>query len=287
MNKKKKFLLLCASKKSDLPAGYTALEYLESSGTQYIDTGLQTTASTEIELKAQQIHFASSGSYYWLFGATTSPEYNLGLSWGSAENPTSTGFVGYAVIGNVGGTGKIDSVNNDFRAQPFTVANKNGTFVINGRPMLLTALGNPNVLPGSTLTYLLFALSRESGSYTPNPGLRIFGFKDTTNGELRLRLIPALRNSDGVPGMWDAVSKQFFTNAGTGVFGYRVKGAPAAFSLRDPHRAAPSGVYARKASETELEIIADTEETSGDGWEWFSNSADAMEHFGIIMSEQI
>lgn len=287
MNKKKKFLLLCASKKSDLPAGYTALEYLESSGTQYIDTGLQTTESTEIELKAQQIHFSASGSYYWLFGATTSPEYNLGLAWSSAANPNATGFVGYAIIGNVSGTGKITAESNDFRVQPFTAANKNGAFIINGQEMLLTALGGNNVLPGCTLTYLLFALSRESGSYTPNPGLRIFGFTDTTNGELRLRLIPALRDSDGAPGMFDTVSKQFFTNAGTGVFGYRVKGAPAAFSLRDPYRIVPSGVHARKVSETELEIIADTEEPSGDGWEWFANTGEAYEHFGIILSEQI
>ena len=105
-----------------------------------------------------------------------------------------------------------------------------------------------------------------------------------------MNLIPALRNSDGVPGMFDTVSKTFYTNVGTGTFGYRVKQTGevvSPMSLRDPYRVAPSGVYARKVSETELEIVADTEETSGDGWEWFANTGEAYEHFGIIMSEQI
>lgn len=272
-----------------LPAGYTALEYLESSGTQYIDTGLQTTESTEIELKAQQTYFASSG-YSWIFGAVTSPEYNLGISWISERNPDVIGFVGYAVIGNIGGLCKINAKNNDFRAQVFTASNKNGAFFINGQELLFTSSSSQNVLPGSTLTYLLFALSRATGQYTPNPGLRIFSFKDTTNGELRLRLIPALRNSDGVPGMWDTVSKQFFVNEGTGVFGYRIKRTgetSAPMSLRDPWRVAPSGVWAKLKAENELDIIADTELDDGEplGYTWHSNTSEAYDAYGIVMQE--
>lgn len=84
--------------------------------------------------------------------------------------------------------------------------------------------------------------------------------------------------------MYDKVSKTCIYNAGTGSFGYRIKrtGAEAApMSLRDPWRVTPSGVYARPVAENELEILADTEETTGDGWEWFANVADAYEHFGI------
>lgn len=88
--------------------------------------------------------------------------------------------------------------------------------------------------------------------------------------------------------MYDKVSKTFFGNQGTGTFGYRIKRTGetvAPMSRRDPYYTAPSGVYARKAGENALELVADTEETIGDGWEWFANTAEAYEHFGITEQE--
>lgn len=118
--------------------------------------------------------------------------------------------------------------------------------------------------------------------------MRWCGLSNVRDGKKLIELIPALRNSDGVAGMFDRVSKQFFVNKGTGKFGYRIKRTGEEFapmSLRDPWRVAPSGVYARKVGENELEILADTEETTGEGWEWFSNTAEAYEHFGITEQE--
>ncbi len=88
--------------------------------------------------------------------------------------------------------------------------------------------------------------------------------------------------------MFDRVSKQFFENIGTGTFGYRIKRTgetSAPMSLRDPWRVVPSGVYARKEGAAELELVADTEETTGEGWEWFPTTAEAYEHFGITEQE--
>ncbi len=107
----------------------------------------------------------------------------------------------------------------------------------------------------------------------------------------KCRLIPALRDSDGVAGMFDTVSKQFYTNAGTGVFGYRVKGAPAAFSLRDPHRVAPSGVWARLAADGTLDAVAETEldaeQAEAQGYAYFANTADAAEALGATEQELV
>lgn len=118
--------------------------------------------------------------------------------------------------------------------------------------------------------------------------MRWCGVSNKRNGKTLIELIPALRNSDGVAGMFDRVSKQFFVNKGTGTFGYRIKRTgetSAPMSLRDPWRVAPSGVYARPSGENELEVMADTEETTGEGWEWFANTAEAYEHFGITEQE--
>ncbi len=98
-----------------------------------------------------------------------------------------------------------------------------------------------------------------------------------------LDLIPVL-NADGVPGLWDKVSRQFFGNAGTGKFGYALRGAGerSTYSLRNRSVVPPSGVYARKNGENELDILADTEKNARAGREWFANVAKACEHFGIV-----
>jgi hypothetical protein len=48
--------------------------------------------------------------------------------------------------------------------------------------------------------------------------MRVYNVKMYNSGNLDLNLIPAKRNSDGVFGMYDSISGQFFTNSGTGTF---------------------------------------------------------------------
>jgi hypothetical protein len=47
---------------------------------------------------------------------------------------------------------------------------------------------------------------------------KVYAARAYKNNELKFNGIPA-KNSDGVVGMYDLVSGQFFTNQGTGVFG--------------------------------------------------------------------
>lgn len=142
--------------------------------------------------------------------------------------------------------------------------------------------------PSATFSYTGFVLFTQfvQGKYW-NSLIKLFAF--SVPG--KCRLIPALRNADGVPGMWDTVSKQFFENAGTGVFGYRVKGAPATYSLRDPHRVAPSGVWARLAADGTLDAVAETEldeeQTTAQGYAYFANTAEAAEVLGATEQEPI
>lgn len=281
MNKKKKFLLLCASQKSDLPAGYTALEYLESSGTQYINTqhipdtntGLYNRYAYTTNSAGQSFGVKQSNSQL-LINARYALGASNGFGWNTWQAISQNKYINSGDIVEC----SVNWMNN--RRASVAAPNRTDTWVV-------TWYGASSTLQGVyAQPVYLFGLNN-NGSMAESSPYRMFEARISNGAEIAANLIPALRKSDGVAGMWDTVRKQFFTNAGTGVFGYRVKGAPAAFSLRDPHRVAPSGVYARKASETELEIIADTEEASGDGWEWFADTGEAYEHFGIIMSEQI
>ena len=51
---------------------------------------------------------------------------------------------------------------------------------------------------------------------------KILGFQAERSGETILNLAPALRSSDGKPGMLDTVSKKFYVNQGTGEFLYEL-----------------------------------------------------------------
>lgn len=51
---------------------------------------------------------------------------------------------------------------------------------------------------------------------------KILGLQADRSGETILNLVPALRSSDGKPGMLDTVSKKFYVNQGTGEFLYEL-----------------------------------------------------------------
>lgn len=143
------------------------------------------------------------------------------------------------------------------------------------------------VYPVTALPMMIFGMIHLTYGHRPFKSVRVYSFKVSQGSSITCDLVPYL-TADGTPCMYDKVSGQCFYNAGTGTFGYRVKttGAThAPMSLRDPYYTAPSGVYARPSGENQLEILADTEEPTGDGWEWFANTGEAYEHFGIKQEE--
>lgn len=263
-----------AGKSSVLPSGYTALDYLESSGTQFLDTGLRgCDLSSRVECKAVLNAYKPSLRLF----------QGQGFACASNRIGSNDCYVLLPVGDNMRKSGYTPSLGT--QETSYYVHITNGVIEINGQSFtadeLSGASASQNNASGDTLKILAFS---DGTSYQSSWWVgKLYSFSARLqNGEVRF--IPALRNADGVPGMWDTVSKTFFTNAGSGTFGYRVTRTGETvtpMALRDPYRVAPSGVYARKASETELEIIADTEETTGDGWEWFTDTAAAYEHFSI------
>lgn len=263
-----------------LPAGFTELEYLESSGTQYIDTGIvksgEYRARFEYAAPAKYINGIMFGWKY-IYQSTDCEKsfsffntlyYGRFAHWGSLS---------YILPMNFSGTGYDGTARNVLET-----TSKANVVILNGETVKLSELGSQKNTE-NPLNAPIVVLRGDTS------GVKLFAFTIfNESGLADIELTPVLRNSDGVAGMWDKVSKQFFENAGTGSFGYRIKRTGetvAPMSLRDPWRVAPSGVYARRAGENELEIVADTEETTGEGWEWFANTAEAYEYLGIVQDE--
>ncbi|MBO7509174.1 MAG: hypothetical protein J6T57_02775 [Alphaproteobacteria bacterium] len=182
-----------------LPADYTKLEYLQSTGTQYIDTGYIPNQSTGVQTKVK-FNSVTNGQTM-VFGAGTS--YNArSFEFYTWNQQTEFNY-------NSARFGVNVSLNDIVELN----WNKNiVNYSINGVQQ------NTMTLPASTFTVLytmtLFTLSRPGGYFIGN----IYYFKIYDNDVLVRDFIPAQRNSDGELGMYDTISRTFFTNAGTGSF---------------------------------------------------------------------
>lgn len=210
---------------SGLPWGYTLLDYIESTGTQYIDTGYKPNSKTSINVK-----------YYPAISSTFMCIY--GIQDGSASNRfygliSSTQFR-IQVNSNAVGTPTFWGLNKDGTF----VEGSNGTFAetqcivdltvdnVNKRASIKSDEYTGNISFSGTVlgdnlscTYNMLLFSRSIGGWAENNfSGRIYGFSIKDNGNLVQNLIPARRNSDNALGMFDLVSQTFFTNAGTGTF---------------------------------------------------------------------
>ncbi|MBQ7245033.1 MAG: hypothetical protein IJS34_01530, partial [Alphaproteobacteria bacterium] len=181
-----------------LPAGYTELEYIESTGTQYIDTGVKLTSSHTVEIK-----FNTPTAYHmFLYGGRISNEseyYGLYLD---SSVKIQQGF---------GGTKPTYDVSN-FSNLDIIYKNDKGTISWNG-----TELGTISGTFGGTYNAYLFAINQAGSAHSYTYTGKIYYAKIWDNNTLVQDLVPA-KNASGVIGMYDTVSGAFFTNAGSGTF---------------------------------------------------------------------
>lgn len=192
---------------SALPAGYLAAEFLESTGTQYIDTGLKG---------------INPNSFVFFEGVLT----------GSVAGNGSRAFhaPGWAVMAASGG-GRIflNTPNSDLTsffsgyynfefAIPFKIKTTNvpGEIIFNGKKLTYEQLeeGKPSEALSFSQTLKLGAYSDVSQYVSSRWRGRINRFSARLDKEIDF--FPALFN--GIPCMFDKVSKQPFYNSGTGAF---------------------------------------------------------------------
>ncbi len=182
----------------NLPSAYTEYEYIEASGTQYINTGYAPTADTEIIATTQRTTGQSYNASDW--GTTPTPKaYTAGSywTWGSANDKTSNFYTPDYPFGpltaRVNIQGVYDLLNNK------VVAFGTVTWATGDNPVFLFARNN-------------------NGSADRYCKVKIFYWAAFENGIKMVEFVPAKRNSDNILGMYETVSGAFFTNAGTGSF---------------------------------------------------------------------
>lgn len=167
---------------SRLPSGYTQLEYIQSSGTQYIDTRLVCSQSDnyKIELDCD----LTSSAYY--AGANGYLQYQASIAGGARSNLT------------------------------ITYANKVETITVNGAVKKTDDWSNfsdTNVKIG-----ILRLGAANNGWYSSNiQSGKIYSCKIYKKSVLVRDFIPG-KNSSGAVGLYDTVNGTFYGNSGTGTF---------------------------------------------------------------------
>ncbi len=178
-----------------IPAEYTRLEYLKSTGTQYIDPGLwiQRDGTARLEMDAQ--FMPSDG---WM-GANAYMQLYVGEQFLNTTGAASTG----APIGNKDNI-VMEYTNNILR------------LYVNGQSK---GGSDWSYITASRSAFKIFALGGYNGGTVSLGGVKskLYKLKITINGVVS-NFVPARRNSDNSIGLYETVSGTFFTNAGTGTF---------------------------------------------------------------------
>lgn len=183
-----------------LPEGYTQLNYIQSTGTQYIDTGFKPSNYTRV---VADFMFDSWGSETtFVFGvqntANTS-RYCLGASSsGTMRNDYGTQYT------------SVDAINLGTR---YTADKNQNVFTYSGSTQTWTQTAETF---SNTIHMYLFA--RNYGTSFGYLKGKIYNLKIYNNTTLIRNFVPAKLNSDGSLGLFDTVFKEFYTNAGTGTF---------------------------------------------------------------------
>lgn len=188
-----------------LPSGYTALEYIESTGTQYINTGFKPKTTSRIQMRALPTKTVSS--YTAFFGCrtdsspTASDSFNFAVTTATTIRSDYFGTNQSATVSTILTDTIIDKKQNILTAYGQTITNKAKTSEQSSKNNL-------------TIFALNTASKNEINYYI---SMKLYYCKIWDNGSLVRNLIPA-KNSSGTLGLYDAVNNTFYTNAGTGTF---------------------------------------------------------------------
>ncbi|MBP3410490.1 MAG: hypothetical protein J6M10_05775, partial [Clostridia bacterium] len=198
---KKRYRVVANFVPRDLPEGFTQVEYIEGTGTQYINSLIQPNQDTSVYMDAQitqvpgSVKYAYFGArrlgdkiYFALMkaGTNTTPLY-----WEYSDFASNTWSIDYTARRQVitdGPSATVDGVTKTYEAATFEVG----------------------------LDLYLLACNDDGSVIAITPG-RIYPSQILQARALARDYVPCVK-ADGEAGLYDMVSGAFFGNAGTGAF---------------------------------------------------------------------
>lgn len=192
-----------------LPDGYTQLQYIESHGTEYIDTGFKPNQNTRVVADLQLV---SNPNFCGIFGCRDSSGSSGSNMYSvfqirntsNFRSDYGTNFGTETAVSNVFARMTFDKNKNVCSFGSVSTSNTEQTFSCS---FPLTIFG---VRTGTTETMDYLCSMR---LYS----LRIYSSSEDGNDLLIRNFIP-VKNPDGEYGLYDLVDGKFYSNAGTGAF---------------------------------------------------------------------
>ena len=191
--------------------GYTILDYIQSSGTQYIDTGVYTTSDIKVYADFQYTDVTTRQQRP--FGHTFDTDTSNNVSFGTYINGNGKWAFAYK---DGQGNWQASTVTATTARTYITLDGKNKKFSIRG-PATYDCDITTTITRQSNSSLSIFADNR-AGNPDNFSKMKLYAFKVWKNGTLIRDYIPVKRNSDGVVGLFDLVGGLFYANAGKGSF---------------------------------------------------------------------
>lgn len=188
-----------------VPSAYQEVEYLASSGTQYIITEIAPKNITRVDC---DFWATTIETYCYVWGSWDGSRQNTFGKTLSAANTINCYF---------NGLGVTSSVNIQTNKKYKTVANCDSkVLTVDGQGHQMTGTLNKT----GSLSLWLFTRNNNNSPQDSTANLigRIYYVAFYNDNTLVDELIPCYRKSDSVAGMWGQVTEIFYTNRGTGMF---------------------------------------------------------------------
>ena len=182
---------------SPLPEGYTQLAYIESTGTQYVDTGFQPDNNTRVVLDIM----ALTAGTYTVFGARK----------GVGDSAFALWLTGETSIEDDYGTAR-DSVTVSTTLGRVTVDKNKNVLSFGATEHEISA---QTFSPGYNLT--LFAMNSAGAIDRRMVSARLYSCQIYDDNVMVRYLVPC-KNSSDVCGLFDLINGDFYQNSGAGAF---------------------------------------------------------------------
>lgn len=183
-----------------LPDGYTELTYIQSSGTQYIDTGFAPKATTRTVMKANVTDISKFSVFFGTRNTTLQTASQAYFAAASSSTQYRSDYFGSALSIDVNTTVKMTTVDKNKNVCTFNDD---------------TITNTSSVASASANMFLLALNNAGSANYFLNAKLYSC---DIYDNDVLVRDFVPCKNPSGVIGLYDVVNGVFYQNAGTGEF---------------------------------------------------------------------
>ena len=183
-----------------IPSEYQRVEYIESTGTQYINTNFYSNKCRAV----YKVEFIESGGHVSAIWAS-----NYDLVYMPSGNPLGFNISGYNGIGLNYNT----STNTPYEIDATIYSGKQQISVDNEK-----IYENTLSFSQTDRKYYIFCGNENNSTTWAYSKIKLYYIKYYDDENLERNMIPCYRKSDGVIGLYDLVYNKFYPNNGTGVF---------------------------------------------------------------------